>query len=92
MAMAHSMINGLDAIAKLICSLILSRRPAATDDSRHAVMIDAGRNINSSYQTRPGRYKSTNQTPSNDNSVRRLYQLQHHHSIELCFKLALAYH
>jgi hypothetical protein len=48
------MINSLDAIAKRIHSLILSQRPAATDDSRHyAVMIDAGRNINSSYQTKP---------------------------------------
>jgi hypothetical protein len=27
------MINGLDAIAKRIRSLILSQRPAATDDS-----------------------------------------------------------
>jgi hypothetical protein len=32
-AMAPSMINGLNAIAKRIRSLILSRRPAATDDS-----------------------------------------------------------
>jgi hypothetical protein len=31
-----------------------------------AVMIDVGRNINSSFQTKPGQKKSTTQTPSND--------------------------
>jgi hypothetical protein len=30
---SYSNLNGLDAIAKRIRSLILSRRPAATDDS-----------------------------------------------------------
>jgi hypothetical protein len=31
-----------------------------------AVMIDVGRNMNSSFQTKPGQKKSTTQTPSND--------------------------
>jgi hypothetical protein len=31
-----------------------------------AVMIDVGRNISSSFQTKPGQQKSTTQTPSND--------------------------
>jgi hypothetical protein len=60
-------INGLDAIAKRIRSLLLSWRPTATE-IQGAVMIDVGQNINinSSFQTKPGQQKSTTQTASND--------------------------
>jgi hypothetical protein len=69
--MAPQLVNGLDAVAKRIRSLMLSRRPATSDSLRHSVAIDAGRNINSSYQTKPGRQKTVAQTPADDNNNRR---------------------
>jgi hypothetical protein len=69
--MAPQLINGLDAVAKRIRSLMLSRRPATSDSLRHSITIDAGRNINSSFQTKPGRQKSVAQTPADNSNNRR---------------------
>jgi hypothetical protein len=47
-------------------------------------MIDVGRNVNSSFQTKPGQQESTTQTPSNDaTKVASLCDLTDHSSFQL---------